>query len=320
MVSIIVTTYNSERTVEETLQSITNQIFDKWECIIIDDGSSDSSNIISNNFVDIDCRFTLITNCTNTGQAAVSNQALEKATYQYIIFLDSDDILTPECLKDRFDIIDGSLDLWIFPNYALFDKIPGDLGDKEMFYNHNKPNYLKDFMLHNLPTPWNTTSVIWKKQSLKLIGNYNINYTRMVDVEIAVRALIYDLNYKVFCDKKVDFHYRRTLSNAENVKKRRSFYNSSYIFIEETNKFVRTYNPNKTNLVDNYLSKFYIGILAMVLISKDFDENDLDKILKLGHQKFKILKIPFKLKFIKSFSQKKIIRTIIWRTANLLKK
>lgn len=92
LVSIIIPVFNCENYLEKCLESIQNQSYKNWECICIDDGSSDSSKEIVNTFVNKDSRFSYFYQ-DNSGPSAARNAGLEKASGEYIVFVDSDDYI-----------------------------------------------------------------------------------------------------------------------------------------------------------------------------------------------------------------------------------
>lgn len=99
-VSIIIPVYNSERYIAKTLQTIMNQTYSEIEVIMIDDGSSDHSDIICKGIAESDSRFHYF-RVENGGPSTARNIGLSYATGEYIGFCDSDDIISPnmyECL------------------------------------------------------------------------------------------------------------------------------------------------------------------------------------------------------------------------------
>ena len=97
LVSIIIPVYNSERFLKECFDSILSQYFKDFEVIIVDDGSTDSSLVIEEEYSK-DLRFRVIKQ-ENAGQGIARNRALDIAKGKYITFLDSDDAMKPDFLK-----------------------------------------------------------------------------------------------------------------------------------------------------------------------------------------------------------------------------
>lgn len=100
--SIIVTVYNVEKYLKKCLDSIINQIYKNFEAIIVCDESNDSSNNIVDNYVKKDSRFIKVFE-RNTGLATAKNIGLEKATGDYIMFLDGDDFFEDGLLQKLID-------------------------------------------------------------------------------------------------------------------------------------------------------------------------------------------------------------------------
>ena len=98
LVSFIVTSYNYEKFIIKTLESIINQTYKNIELIIVDDCSSDKSQELIEHFINCnqDKRITFIKNSTNKGQLASMLTGLASARGEFISFIDSDDILLPE--------------------------------------------------------------------------------------------------------------------------------------------------------------------------------------------------------------------------------
>lgn len=111
--SIIVPVYNVEKYLDKCLKSILRQTFKDFECIIIDDGSPDNSNIIIDKYVKLDQRFKVI-HQKNMGISAARNAGLDIAEGDYIKFIDSDDYIADDYLeKFALKIADTDADIVI---------------------------------------------------------------------------------------------------------------------------------------------------------------------------------------------------------------
>jgi len=102
-ISIIVPVYNAQTYVAGCLSSIQAQTFRDWECICVDDGSSDESPIIVKGFAAKDVRFRLIRQ-KNGGPGAARNTGLKAAQGEYFTFVDADDLVHPELLERLLDL------------------------------------------------------------------------------------------------------------------------------------------------------------------------------------------------------------------------
>ncbi|HTC01545.1 MAG TPA: glycosyltransferase family 2 protein [Ferruginibacter sp.] len=102
LVSIIIPVYNGHKYILETLVSVKEQHYQNWECIIIDDGSTDDTAIIVQKFIATDKRFKYI-HQLNKGLAGARNTGLAHATGSLIQFLDADDVLLPSKIQKQLE-------------------------------------------------------------------------------------------------------------------------------------------------------------------------------------------------------------------------
>lgn len=101
LVSIIIPTYNRAHLISETLNSIIAQTYVEWECIIVDDGSTDNTSVIINEYIKNDKRFQYHHRPENKfkGPSACRNYGFEKAKGEYVNWMDSDDLYFPYALS-----------------------------------------------------------------------------------------------------------------------------------------------------------------------------------------------------------------------------
>ena len=98
MISVIVPVYNVEEYLEECLESIRQQTFTDIEVILVNDGSTDGSRKICEQYCEKDSRFRLI-NQENQGQSVARNRGVKESVGQYIMFVDSDDVINTSVLE-----------------------------------------------------------------------------------------------------------------------------------------------------------------------------------------------------------------------------
>ena len=98
IISVIVPFYNVEEYLEECLESIRNQTYTNIEVILVNDGSTDGSREICESYCEKDIRFRLI-NQENQGQSVARNRGVKESVGQYIMFVDSDDVVNTDVLE-----------------------------------------------------------------------------------------------------------------------------------------------------------------------------------------------------------------------------
>ena len=120
MISVIIPTHNYGHYISETLESLIQQTEQQWECIIVDDGSSDQTREIVNKYILRDIRFTYIyQDCQ--GVSVARNAGLMIAKGEYIQFLDADDLLLPRKLEIHREYLEkhSSIDI-VYSNTRYF--------------------------------------------------------------------------------------------------------------------------------------------------------------------------------------------------------
>jgi glycosyltransferase involved in cell wall biosynthesis len=102
-VAIVVPAYNEKRFLADCLRSIQQQSFGDWECVIVDDASTDTTADIALRYVERDDRFSLVQHTFNQGLAAARNTGLAHVRAPLVTFLDGDDLMTSQSLADRVE-------------------------------------------------------------------------------------------------------------------------------------------------------------------------------------------------------------------------
>lgn len=140
LVSIITPTFNAEKYIRDTLQSVLNQSYQNWEMILVDDASTDQTVKIINDFAEKDVRFKLFKLSKNSGNGFARNVALEKATGKYIAFLDADDLWFSLKLEKQIQFLKTNNLPFTFSFYDCIDEDGNPLNKRieaptELTYN-----------------------------------------------------------------------------------------------------------------------------------------------------------------------------------------
>ncbi|HEX8429496.1 glycosyltransferase family 2 protein [Hymenobacter sp.] len=139
LVSIIIPCYNYGWLLAETLESVLAQSYPHWECLLIDDGSTDNSRTVAEEYQSRDARFQYHYQ-VNKGMSAARNYGIARAQGKYIQFLDADDLLAPQKLEIHAAFLEAH------PNVDLV------YGDVRCF-RHGEPAKLS-CSFDMLDTPW----------------------------------------------------------------------------------------------------------------------------------------------------------------------
>ena len=202
--SIIIPTYNRAHLLSKTITSLLSQTYKNWECIIVDDVSTDDTKSLVEKYIKSDSRFQFYIRENNPkGASHCRNIGLEKAQGDYIIFLDSDDMLLDFCIEKRLDYINKNpfLNFYVFP---MLTEVKTNIFKEKKIPNSD--SYLIDFLSYKIW--WGIMCVTWEAKFLKKLGGFNINYPRLNDPEIHIRAmLLSNDNFMVFNNAQPDSKY-----------------------------------------------------------------------------------------------------------------
>lgn len=143
-ISAIVPVYNSEKYVEQCIESILSQTYQDWELILVDDGSKDNSLSILQEYANRDTRIHVI-HQENKGPGIARNVGVDYATGDYIVFIDSDD----RVYKDYFNLLSNKKEDVVFIDVNQVDK-NGNIIKKEYMSSYN--NLSKDVFLRQQMT------------------------------------------------------------------------------------------------------------------------------------------------------------------------
>ncbi|HEY9178968.1 MAG TPA: glycosyltransferase family A protein [Flavipsychrobacter sp.] len=205
-VSIITPSYNRAYIIHETAQSIFNQTYENWEWVIVDDGSTDNSWDVLQSFAEKDKRVKIFKRDRDPKGACVCrNIGVERCSGDYVMFLDTDDVLAPYCLEQRVKAMENEpeCDFVIFP-MLLFKE---ELNDLNLLWNIDKA---EDDLLRVLTgdAVCQGTGPLWKKSSFQQVGMWNEDLKLWQDVELHIRSFLYPVRYKKRLDLLPDVYLR----------------------------------------------------------------------------------------------------------------
>lgn len=216
LVSIIVPVYNVATYIGSLFDSIKEQTYHNWELLLIDDGSDDGSDDLCKGFSTEDNRVHFFRRLEDLKGAPVCrNQGLRTAKGKYVIYLDSDDVIAPYCLKQRVDYISShDCDFAVFPlvgyHKQLFD-------DANMVWGYKPQGDILGRFL-NRTLPFVVVSNIYKRDVL-LRNNlfWDTDLKSYQDSDYNISALLSGMNYSI-SNLLPDYFYR--LGNENSICKK----------------------------------------------------------------------------------------------------
>ena len=281
--------FNKAKYISESINSVISQTYTNWELIIVDDYSNDDSQEIISSFASKFDSIKTHFNPENKGANYCRNLGIESAKGSYIIFLDADDLLAKDCLKNRIlKIQNTNFDFCVFTMQVFFKKV----GDSISTWKPNSKKPLKDFLFHKLP--WQTMQPIWKTDFIRSIGGFNQDFERMQDVELHTRALLAEnVLFKQIVDKP-DCYYR-----IDDDRKIFNTFNFISLRIDATILYVQRFNILPMNQRKYLIGTIYETFLQLVFtlkkqqITRAEFEMLKEKLFKQSMRLTKIQKIIF---------------------------
>ena len=234
--------YNSEKYLQETIDSIINQIYTNWEIIIVNDGSTDGTEEIILDYIRQGVSITYHKQ-ENKGFAAARNKAIELAKGDWIALIDSDDI----CLLDRLEIQsthirENSNAKLFFANTIHFNDEGIEIRRQFDRINPCKLDLRAGKAMNNLLIHGcfiDTEAVVFNKEAALSIGGFNTQYNYVADADFFKRmGSKYDMFAGEETVSKWRVHTRQLTQTMETIirKEGNQMFNKYYRFNGVTNR------------------------------------------------------------------------------------
>lgn len=276
LVSIIIPHFEREELLRETIDSACAQTVSNWEIIVVDDGSSGDMfsriKALSSDKIRVIQR-----QDGPKGPSRCRNIGVEAANGEYLLFLDSDDLLAPHCIENRSRKACQvpKTDLWVFP-VELFREKPGDLA--QPWNDLEKGTFtdpLRRFLVSD--TPWCVSSSLWRREKLQSLTGFNEAVMYGDDADLHIRALLSGIRYRQFPNEPPDIFIRRgevkRITNTLNSK----LLDSRITRLEEGTKAL--VNANASSELCTLWEGQYFMEGEFLLFNKPFPRQDLHHLI-----------------------------------------
>lgn len=267
--SIIIPIYNSEKKLNNCLNSLLNQKFKDFEAIMINDGSVDLSGKICKKIAEKDTRFIYVEQ-QNCGVSITRNRGIELARGEYLVFLDSDDEYSEEYLQAFFDIINQNPEK---ENYWCgFEVNTGKSKYQNTFSNKEVVSIVEKDMIMTLFEKWQV-QMLWNKAfKTNIVKKYNLHMKEdlslgedllfVFDYLSVTSKTIIVLNLPLYCynqmgETSLDRKYRNDLKEIYDIldEKVLSCLKKWEISEEQLKKYYNTVFYNQEKIMRNTFRK-----------------------------------------------------------------
>ncbi len=303
-ISIIIPIYNVEKYINKCLDSLINQTLEELEFICINDGSTDNSINILNNYINNDSRFIII-NQSNQGQGIARNNGIKIAKGEYIAFVDPDDWLENSTFEKAYNLaIENNANVVQF-NYLEYNDISKTF-KKIDFSERLKKQYKLDILKSNIYSKddfkeglfYNLDLHVWNriyKRDFIISNQIEFAHTRNGEDHLFVNGVLL-LSDNIHFLNEYLYIYRTREGSIVNTK---TFMNGVYAF-EDINCFKKFLESK--NLFQKYEKDFYD--YSMTILFWHYHQLPAEYISEYEKQCEKFLSNEYYKKFKKLFNKK----------------
>ena len=209
-VSVLMTVYNTDKYIKDSINSVLSQTYKNFELIIVDDGSNDNSKQIIKKFKNKKIKKYLLKK--NIGRIRALNYALRKSAGRYIAILDSDDISIKKRLKTQVDILNKDKNLMLIGSMVRFNNENG----KKLFTYPSLEDCsnFENVIHYKNVIPFST--VIFRKEIIKSVGEFSTKVNYAIDYDFILRV---KRKYKIRLLPKILVKYTLRAESLTNQKK-----------------------------------------------------------------------------------------------------
>ena len=285
--SVLVPTYNSSNTIERLIHSLSNQIFKDFEIVFIDDNSTDNTvDLILKALENSNIPSQLIVNETNKGPGYSRNRGLEKANGDYIVFIDSDDIVREDHLSTFYENIKGHDSVFVkglkVDNEGNLFDFKVDRFDPLIDLSRKTGNVIKAVDIINLEMlmqiPFSFVLMLYKKDIiLKNNIGFNEEFNYGEDTEFAIRYLSNCDDVK-FVNKYTYYYYQEeeSISRFSSLNRFESvhLFEGLYDYFNDFSYDNPIFYDLSQKLVHSRLPKFVFGNMNYFFYN-DYDKDEI---------------------------------------------
>ena len=280
LISIIIPVYNAEKYISSCIDSILNQTIDNFEIILINDGSTDNSLSILNDYKNKDIRVVVIDK-VNEGVSIARNVGIKHSKGKYITFIDSDDFLEPNALETMLNLmIQFNSDIVRTSYYYIKNdnKYEGKKVNYEGIYKVNddlRSSLIEDALMQKMGCYlW----VLLIKKDLLIKNNITFNELLFVHQDIDFYVKLFLHCKTIYFSNLYTYNYIINGMGSKNIK----YYERNKKSIINLYKALNKELKNKYKDLTSYLCYYFIISYIYPLSKKDITkaENEYNKLLK----------------------------------------
>lgn len=257
MISVIVSVYNVEKYVVNCLKSIVNQDYADFELIIVDDGSTDDSVKVIKDYLSHESVKWELNQKENGGQSSTRNAGLKKANGEYVVFIDSDDVISSDFLLKLKEAIEADDYDFSFCNFKFVNNQETPISNKNQKCIYNTRELLEAFMRRtiNFVVP----SMMFRRSFL---NKNKINFDeriRFSEDQIFIWDVIINSKKSIYLAKEMYGYYLREKSIMTSSPYQKIM-NGFEVYKEFTNRLNKEFSQH-SDIIKYILPRWELGTL-----------------------------------------------------------
>lgn len=270
-ISIIVPVYNVEQYLSKCILSVLEQTYQDWELLLVNDGSPDNSDKICEEFAQKDNRIRVL-HKENGGVSSARNLGLENAKGDYIMFIDSDDWISNDCLEVcKYEIEKNNLDALQFGFFSIYS-------DRKLAHINSSTSILsgEEYIQTN-----SFNVCVWGGiYRRKIIEGNQLRFPielKLAEDQIFVLSFLKETQRIKYLDRGMYYYYQRDESANHSSKSK-----DMLLSCEQLSKF-----SNEWPIAKCYIDKMIVNFIMIIISNNDTHYRLLKKIFKKHSPKIK---------------------------------
>jgi glycosyltransferase involved in cell wall biosynthesis len=295
LVSVIIPCYNAERYLAECIDSVLNQTYDTIEIIVVDNNSKDSSLAIAKEYAAKHPQKIKVFEEKWAGASYARNRGFKESTGEYIQFLDADDTIAKNKIKQQLNAFTSDVDVMV-SDYGIYNEYLNDLKNIKTFQSI-ETNPLETAVCSIITT----CNPLYKRKIIQENGLYDVSLSSSQDWEFHIRLALNGAKFKYLSGEF--FHYRK---HSESLSSNWvDVYKVAITIIESYAEQIKS-----SNMYNAFTGKHIASIYFLTCIySKDCNvDSTLNAITFWDDNRFSFIVHPLKKLWAKTLGLKSLIK------------
>lgn len=277
--SVVIPLFNKRESIKKTLLAALSQSFQNFEIVIVDDGSTDGSSAVVEEFSDSRIR---LFKQTNAGVSAARNKGIREASYDYIAFLDADDLWEKEYLTEMEKFIRDFPDAGMWG--CAFNEVAGDHSRMRNFYlEPGFRGYVEGYFDHAKRSIlfW-TSAIVAKKSAICSVGYFDERISILgEDLDLWFRLAYH---YKVAFNNNVLAHYNVGAENR-GMKRNHPFNKSILCYMDKYQSMEK-----ENSVFASYINLFKLRKIPELFLEYGLSKKEIQMFLRTINTEGQVLK------------------------------